>query len=275
MHRRVMWLAFGLVFLGILGGAAAFVFSKTDQTDNAVAVLTAVALILGALALLIALIVESADYKAQQNLKTDIANLLISLNWIILDSGLAAGQGSKPADLGAEQTSVRDFLNSTSAFALYGLVHDKSREAGNRSSAWRILFAQLWEIATTSDTSARLHRALEAQATLKQLTRADLRAMAQQLQDIESGIALFSKTQTEDVLITATAQVFTRQPEVPLADFLRRLKTAGVSDHDVDLFLGVIDNDSEAVKAALDAGGDPHITEGALRRRYADHPAAG
>lgn len=273
MHRRVMWLAFGLVFLGVLGGAAAFTFSTQNQTDNAVAVLTAVALILGVLALVIALIVESADYKAQQNLKTDIANLLISLNWMLLDAGLTAGQGSKPADLDIERSRVREFLNSTSGFALYGLVHDKSREAGDRGSPWRILFAQLWEIATTSDASARLHRALDAQATLKLLTRKDLRAMAQRLQNIESGIALFSKTQAEDVLITATTQVFMKEPEIPLGDFLRRLNSAGVVDHDVDLFLGVLNDDADAVKSALDAGADPHVTEGALRSRYGSHPA--
>lgn len=42
---------------------------------------------------------------------------------------------------------------------------------------------------------------------------------------------------------------------------IRHLKKKGVVDPNVDLFIGVLDNDPTAVQAALEAGADVNITD--------------
>ena len=59
----------------------------------------------------------------------------------------------------------------------------------------------------------------------------------------------------------------TGEAGIPDADVASRrrmfqhLKAKGVNDPNVDLFLALIDDDAEALKAAIDAGADPNITD--------------
>jgi hypothetical protein len=45
---------------------------------------------------------------------------------------------------------------------------------------------------------------------------------------------------------------------------IRHLKKKGIVDPNVDLFIGVLDNDPAAVQAALEAGADVSITDNAV-----------
>lgn len=49
---------------------------------------------------------------------------------------------------------------------------------------------------------------------------------------------------------------------------LQYLKDSGVVDPNIDLFLAVINNDTELLKIALEQGGDPNITDNDLLKKY-------
>jgi hypothetical protein len=51
---------------------------------------------------------------------------------------------------------------------------------------------------------------------------------------------------------------------------LRALADNGVDDPDIRLLLGYLREDPEAVKAAVAAGANPHVTERELVRRHLD-----
>ena len=60
------------------------------------------------------------------------------------------------------------------------------------------------------------------------------------------------------------------QSDAPFRSFLITLKSQGVNDPDVDLFIAVFDDDVTAVEQALNEGGNPTTTKGEILRRYED-----
>lgn len=236
---------------------------------------TAIALMLGALALLITARVESSDYRAQQDSKTDIARLLAALTTIQTQMALASQTGAKP-DFEREKSAVREFMNSVTGFAFYSFQADKSRAAGDRAETWRVFFMYLGEIVAAEEPALVTNRAIRAQALLLQLTQRDLRAIVDSQLDLVKGIARFGQVLEHNVLIRAMRSVYggddPRRAEgsSPLVAKLRFLKEVKrVVDPDVDMFLAVLENAPEALRDALARGADPKVTDGALLRRYA------
>ncbi len=249
--------------------------SAANRATVASSLSTAIALMLGALALLITARVESSDYRAQQDSKTDIARLLAALTTIQTQMALASQTGAKP-DFEREKSAVRDFMNSVTGFAFYSFQAHKSRAAGDRAETWRVFFMYLGEIVAGKEPALVTNRAIRAQALLLQLTQRDLRAIVDSQLDLVEGIARFGEVLDHNVLIRATRSVYGGE-DLRRADgasllirklrFLKEVKR--VADPDVDMFLAVLDSAPEALRDALSRGADPKITDSALLRRYA------
>lgn len=247
-----------------------------NRATVAASLSTAIALMLGAIALLITARVESSDYRAQQESKTDIARLLAALTTIQTQMALASQSGAKP-DFEREKSAVRDFMNSVTGFAFYSFQADRSRAAGARAEDWRVFFLYLGEIVAGLDPALVTHRAIRAQALLLQLTSADLRAIVDSQLDLVKGIARFGDVLAHNVLIRSMRSVYggadPGREQVAGASLARKLRFLKdhkrIADPDVDMFLAVLDNAPQALQDALDRGADPKLADSALLRRYA------
>jgi hypothetical protein len=89
---------------------------------------TALALMLGAIALIITARVESSDYKAEQETKVDIARLLATLASIQNKGALWRTKQIASPDLSLEAEAVSQFARSTTGFALYNLAAKKAAD---------------------------------------------------------------------------------------------------------------------------------------------------
>jgi hypothetical protein len=259
------------VSIGVFFIDAASSEGAANRATVAASLSTAIALMLGALALLITARVESSDYRAQQESKTDIARLLATLTTIQTQMALASQSGAAP-DFEREKSAVRDFMNSVTGFAFYSFQAHKSRSAGDRAETWRVFFMYLGEIVAGREPALVTNRAIRAQALLLQLTQDDLRAIVDSQLDLVSGIARFGDVLDHSVLIRAMRSVYGGEDDAG-ASVVRKLhylkEVKRVADPDLDMFLAVLDNAPQALQDALDRGADPKITDSALLRRYA------
>jgi len=195
-----------LVLLGATPAALAFIFYRNlpDELNTAAQVsgtlLGAVALILGALALILSLVSQSADFKAEQDLKAHLLQLQVTLNNVLINQGLHIGQGNPPSSMEKEQQAVHDFLGSTSAHALFALAAQKGRRAAKSPTEWRVLFMMLWEFSQTTDRERATRWAVHCQKLLKELSRSDIRIMLKHLGDLELAVTRFDDAQDQDPL---------------------------------------------------------------------------
>jgi hypothetical protein len=280
MHRRLLYLAIGLVMAGlilsvpIIGWDFGENASIQDRFQVIGSLLTAVALILGALSFAVLMSVESSDFKALQEFKRDLAKLLVTLNSIVMDEALAAGSGAPRADLSREQDVIRDFLCSTSGFGLTSLLRQKSEAAGSNGTEWRLIQVYLWEAATRDDRATTIASAVKALRLLRTLETSDLEHVSAYLGDMHRGIIAFRAYQQEDTLINAAMSVFGQSSQQANVNegikVLGRLMAAGVQDPDIDLWLAVSANDPEALQAALQTGANPSVTLETLLARHRD-----
>ncbi|MEO0400583.1 MAG: hypothetical protein AAF224_14320 [Pseudomonadota bacterium] len=240
---------------------------------------TALALMLGALALLVTAQVESSAYKAKEQTKTDISGLLATLATIQTKSALWQTGQLESVDLTKESEIILAFSNSTTGFAMHNLAAQKSRLAKDRGEEWRVFFLYIAEMSTMSEnTSLMLNRAVRVQELLLSLSEKDLRAIGSSVSSLTSGISDFEKALDENVLIKAVRQSTGEEKDGP--DSLGRselvfkkfqyLKQLGVEDPNIDMFLAVEGNDTTLLQNALNNGADPSITDSAVLNKYDD-----
>ncbi|MET0545276.1 MAG: hypothetical protein ABWZ40_03105 [Caulobacterales bacterium] len=281
-----------LAFLALLVSVAVYVvpFTFTEEwswrASVGSSISTAIAIILGAIALLITAQVESSDYKSQQEVKSDLAKLLATLSSAQVRAGikLQADARSK-TNLSVEKASLLAFMNSVTGFAFYGFAARKSQKSAGSPQEWRLFHMYLSEMIDTDDVGLFLNRAIRVQNLLTNLKNADLRLLSNAVQDLTRSVANFDNVIENNVLLKAMRGVYGGDapeqraptgggPEPSFFDSLRLLKQSGIEDPDIEMFLAVDANDTEALKAALDRGGNPNITDSALLARYAEQLTA-
>jgi hypothetical protein len=279
MVRIAVFLALAafLVAVGVFVVPIAIDEPMSWRAEVGATLTTAIALILGALALLITARVESSDYKAQEETKTDIARLLATLAMIQNKGALWRTQQITSVDYAGECASIEAFAKSTTGFALYNLAAQKSRAAGSEGEEWRVFFLYIAEIATNGDNPGLvLNRAIRVQEMILKLGEQDLRFIGKSVSNLIGGISGFEKALDDNVLIKAMRSAVGEEqggmdPKARAALVQRQfeyLKAQGVSDPNIDMFLAVGKGDRDALQAALDAGADTSITDSAVLKKY-------
>lgn len=280
MIRWAILLAFLALAVSVAVFAAPFTFTEEWSWRASVgsSISTAIAIILGAIALLITAQVESSDYKSQQEVKTDLARLLATLSSAQVRAGIKMAPGAREkTDLRVEKAGLLAFMQSTTGFAFYGFAAHKSEKSAKAPQEWRLFHLYMSEMIDTDDVGLFLNRAIRVQNLLTGMTKADLRQLANAVQDIAKSVASFDYVVENNVLLKAMRGIYgvdpktAPKPEDENASFiaaLNFLKSKGVTDPDVDLFLAVHANDTTALQAAIDAGGNVNVTTGALLKRY-------
>jgi hypothetical protein len=267
-----------LVAIGVFALPLAFTEEWSWRANVGSTLTTAIALMLGAVALLVTARVESSDYKAQQQTKTDLARLLATLAMIENKGALARTGQIKAVDFKHEAETIEKFANSTTGFAMYNLLARKSRAARNQGEEWRLFFMYIAELTAKHDDPALvINRAVRIQEMLLKLTQDDLRLIGRSVSDLVAGIADFNTALDENVVIKAMRNVIGKeqggadrsQRQALFIRKLRFLKAKGVDDPTLDMFLAVAAQDAVALKAARERGAEDNMTDTALLQKYA------
>lgn len=238
---------------------------------------TAIALMLGAIALLVTARVESSDYKAEQQTKIDLAELLAALAMILNKGALGRTGQIKNVDFSEEVKRIEIFSMSTTSFAMYNLLARKSRIAGNKGEEWRLFFVYIAEITSnTQDLGLVVNRAVRLQQMLIKLTRRDLHYIGYSVANLVAGIRDFHEAIDDNVLIKAMHEVVNKEQggadsELRTKNVMRKfrfLKARGIDDPNIDLFLAVDEGDTAKLQAAIDKGADVNISDAAILQKY-------
>lgn len=273
----VLALAAVVVAVGVFFVPFAFTEQWSWRASIGSTLTTAIALILGAIALLVTARVESSDYKAQQQTKTDIAGLLATLAMVVNKGALARTGQIQQVDFRREAEAIEGFVHSTTGFAMYMMAAQKSRAARRKSEEWRLFFMYVAELISKPDEPGLvLNRAIRLLELLLKLDSNDLRAIGRSVSNLVSGISAFDRALDDNVVIKAMRNVAAeeggggndKERNALVISKLQFLKTQGVDDPNVDLFLAVHAGDTVKLKNALDRGADPNITDTAVLEKH-------
>lgn len=218
--------------------------------------------------------VSTSDYQAQQQVKYDTAILLSSLR-SLMHKGANSVNATGSVDISSETGAISKFLTSATGLAYFTWVDEKgarAKKAGKSGEQWRLFFIYLAELSVMTDAYAAATRAADVELLFDDLTEDDVRQISGFNADLVKSIASLSENRAENVVVQAFVEESVRKrPEH--AEFrakLQFLKTLGIDDPNIDLFLAVTseESDVDAVRAALDAGADRKITAGMLLHKY-------
>lgn len=227
--------------------------------------------------------VNGSGFRASHALLTDLATLLAALRSISVKGAMVMGEQRKtPIPIDTELATLRTFLTSTSGLAvsLYaGKIGSVGAPDDPRAGAWRVLRMNFTNLAamtltTASDNQVAGVQALEIERTLSALNRKSIKGIRHEIKNLPNVLSSLADSRQHDVLLKALDEVTAKRKTE--ADFgterqrLRQLKTSGIDDAELDLWLAMLENDLPAGKDALARGADPNISLGKVLDRYRD-----
>lgn len=221
---------------------------------------------------------SSSDYQAEEQVKTDTAKLLSTLR-SIMHKGALSSQTTGKVDFSHERRAISDFTTSQTGLAYYSWVDEKSSEAkkeGRAGESWRLFFLYLAELSNENDAYVAARRAADVEILFDQLTEGDISRISRFNSNLASAIAHNSKNRSGNVVISVFFSMQTESQEERSSDNfsakLRYLKSIGIEDPNIDLFLGAMGDDDniDAVRDALEAGAEVNMSDSALLAKYAN-----
>jgi hypothetical protein len=227
--------------------------------------------------------INGSGFKASQALLTDLATLLAALRSIAVKGAMVMGEQRKtPIPIDAELAVVRAFLTNTSGLALSlyaGKVGSTGASDNPVAGAWRVSRMQFTNLAaatitTPSDNQAAGALALELECTLSTLNRKAIKRIRREIKNMPNVLSSLTKSRSNDILLSSMESVVSdRKAEAglgPSAQLLRQLKSSGIEDADIDMWLAMEDDDLDALKDAVERGADPNKPLGEVLNRYKD-----
>jgi hypothetical protein len=237
------------------------------------------AVILGIIAIIVTSRVSSSDYKAEEDVKTQTAQLLACLRSIIL-KGVVLSQKAPTATtlltFSKEKEVINNFLSSTTAFAYWSWEGHKSETAPpGKGEDWRLFFLYLVDILDAEDAAnfrRMVARAVSLEKLLTGLSKHDVGKISHYVSNLSGAVGAFRESREKSVIIKAATDVYGQAPSSDqLRGKLLHLKNKGITDPNIDLFLAILDpagGSADRARAALAAGADPNITDGQLLAKY-------
>ena len=220
--------------------------------------------------------ISSSDYKAKEQVKTDTAKLLSSLR-SFMHKGALSSTTKETIDISHEKNAIGEFLTSQTGLAYYSWVNEKSAEAdkeGKSGEPWRLFFLYLAELANANHAYSAARKSADVELLFDQLTEDDISRISEYNSDLIAAIANNSKNREGNTIVKVffETQKDSQKENSPekLTEKLNYLKSIGIEDPNIDLFLVVTSGDDnvQEAKAALKAGADVHMTYGALLDKY-------
>jgi hypothetical protein len=246
-----------------------------DREQLSVAVSTVFALLTGIIAITVTARVASSDHQAAEQVKADIARLLAACRSIQTKSVYVAGTARQlaPLDFAHEKEQINDFLSSTTAFAMWAWVGERSAAAGPAPEGWRTFFLTLVEMLATEDPDywTLADRGAQVEVLVSALSAHDVKRVGKMVEDLPAAVGRFDESRRRDPAIAAfhAIQAERKAAQALYPAKMRYLKAKGVQDPDLDMHLAVVDDDTAALETALAAGANPAVTDGQVVRRHA------
>lgn len=225
--------------------------------------------------------VNGSGWRASESFLTDLAILLAALRSVAIKGAIVMGEArSTPIPADEELDTVRNFLTSTSGLALSlyaGEVGSAGAPDDPHAQAWRGLRFYLTNLAAVTITSASDNQtagllALNVERTLSNLNRRQIKKIRREIKNLPNVLSSLADSREKDILIKALEATFpTVKASADLGiERLRQIKSSGIEDPDIDMFLAIDANDHSALKNALDSGADPNIPLENVLDRYKD-----
>lgn len=258
--------------VAILGLALSFIIlfvspagdNLAARADVSTAVATMFALFAAIAAVTAVVWIESSDYRAEQAVKADTAQVRAALRSIMVKwAVLQRPDRDTCLDIAAERKVLNDFLSTTTAFGYWSWAEERGEaaEEGTTNEPWRAFFlyiAYLLDASERPGDNAPVDLAVQLEDLLADLTRADINKISSYVADL-AGV-LGRATDSTNPVLRAVLEL--RRPK--MGDEAKRqafehLKRKGVNDPNVDFWLAVFTDDREAMDAAVKAGADTGV----------------
>ena len=214
----------------------------------------------------------SSDHQAREQVKSDTADLLSTLR-SLMHKGAFSTTTKEVVDIGPEKEAISKFMNSQTGLAYHALINEKSNQAedaGKKWESWRLFFLYLAELANSDSAYAAAGRAAGVELMFDDLTESDIADIADFNADLIKAISKNSENREGNGLIKVWVEIHKKQQKEDqrFAAKLNYLKSTGIEDPNIDLFLAVIDGDVSRAEKALKAGADVHTTDTTLLQKY-------
>jgi hypothetical protein len=235
---------------------------------------TVFALVMGLIAVLVALRVESASYKASQEVRVWLARVTSLLLAMMRFSAFESSGGSKIPNYSDFTKAVRELHISQTGLAITSWISSIEPDIKGelRPKGWRVFMLDLCRL--ESETAARsvgmiCSEVLNVLATLKP---SDIRSIASRVQDLDRALGSLPVVIEGDIIIRVMLSQLREKDPDENAKIFRYIQSKGVVDPDVDLFIAVTSefNNVDDTKRALGAGANPNVTQGEVLSRYKD-----
>lgn len=218
---------------------------------------------------------NTSDFRLSQKVKDDTLELLSTLRALHIKA-IHYTQGLRGLTITLEKEKLNSFLLTPTAFAYNVWVGQKSKLSGGRPEEWRIFFLRLTQILNEESSFNAGCIAVELEELFDTLNEDDFELITSYLRDIPEALQKLKSFRQYDVAIQAFMNVCKgRRQNVDSEhnSFERKilfLKEKGITDPNIDLFLGILENKEDLVKSALDNGADPSLTDAQLIEKYKD-----
>ena len=175
---------------------------------------TALALMMGMIAILVSAGVETSEYRAQEKLRGDLARLGVALHSAVLKTALWRVSKKPPAhpDFEFERTAIGEFVCSTTGFAFMCWAAAKGEEARSSGSSaeqpWRVFTADLGamqmrrgqELAEYLDS----HKDMvdDLLRILGDLSDKDVGSISEYLSNLKRSMSLLARARSDDPMVT-------------------------------------------------------------------------
>lgn len=212
---------------------------------------------------------NTSDFKLSQKIKDETIELLAIFRALQLKAFNIA-QGFTNTNITKEKEKINSFLHSSTAFAYYVWIGKKSKDSGDSPEEWRVFFLRLTQILGIDDVYSAGNIAAELEALFDTLTEDDFTEITKYLIDIPKAISKFKASREYDPAFqVSVARADQRKAEAKLFPAkLEFLKSKGIVDPTIDLWLGIEYKNDGLVEIALSNGADPTLTDLQLLSRY-------
>lgn len=203
------------------------------------------------------------EHESKEKTKEDLLKILASLRLIVAKASIT--NYCKNLTFVEEKKAVQCFLVSVTWTAMqYSFFTTQKRS---------LLWLHLLFILDSEDIGVLAHSATEAEKELHGFIERDgintLNALKEDFRDV---LVSFSDNKSTDEIMKLLYQTTEKKlidKDKYFINFLYYIRDiVNISDYDVDLFIAVFENDISLLEKALNAGGNPHVTQGEILKKY-------
>jgi hypothetical protein len=240
-----------------------------DRANVSSAVATMFALFAAIVAITAAVWVTTSDYKAEQAVKADTAKIRAALRSIMMkgvwlhQKGPLQGAGR---DFECERETLNKFLSSITAYGYWHWVEGRSASTPEGAKQpWSVFFLHLVALVDAcgrnGSVRAAVEHAVKLEEALEKLHRGDIEEITGHVADLAG--ALGTATASKDPMLRGIREVYGTTPsdEAETRAKFRFLKRKGVVDPNVDMWVALYGQDTDALAAALARGADTGATD--------------